>query len=88
MFITLSDGYGHIQCFISAGNVTRLVDALRFAQGTSLTVYGEMKTVPPGQHAPDDRKLLVDYYKILGHAPTGMDTLTSRISVTQTMSWC
>jgi asparaginyl-tRNA synthetase len=51
-FITLVDGYGQLQCVLEAGNLTKSYDALQFAQGTALAVYGEMKKVPEGHSAP------------------------------------
>jgi asparaginyl-tRNA synthetase len=43
-FLTLIDGYGHLQCVLS-GELTKTYDALTFAQGTSLTLFGEMRKV-------------------------------------------
>ena len=68
-FITLVDGYGQLQCILTAGNLTKSHDALLFAQGTSLVLYGEMKKVLEGHSAPSSRELLVDYYQILGRHP-------------------
>jgi len=82
-FITLTDGYGHLQCILEAGNLTKSRDALLFAQGTSLAMYGEMKKVPPGHSAPDDRELLVDYYEVIGSAPSDTESLTNRASALQ-----
>jgi asparaginyl-tRNA synthetase len=82
-FLTLVDGYGHLQCVLSAGDLTKTYDALTFAQGTSLTMYGEMKKVPSGQQAPDNRELHVDYYKVIGHSPSDADAITNRVSAQQ-----
>ena len=54
-----------------------------FTQGTALAMYGQLKKVPEGQSAPDGRELQVDYYEVLGHAPTDMDALTNRVSSSQ-----
>ncbi|KAF7857315.1 hypothetical protein EAF04_009556 [Stromatinia cepivora] len=78
-FITLVDGYGHLQCILQ-GDLTKTYDALTFAQGTSLTLYGEMRKVPAGQSAPDDRELHVDYYKVIGRSPSDADAITNKIS--------
>ncbi|QSZ28918.1 hypothetical protein DSL72_003425, partial [Monilinia vaccinii-corymbosi] len=78
-FITLVDGYGHLQCILQ-GDLTKTYDALTFAQGTSLTLYGEMRKVPAGQSAPDDRELHVDYYKVIGRSPSDSDAITNKIS--------
>jgi len=82
-FITLIDGYGHLQAVIATGDLTKTYDALTFAQGTSLTLYGELKKVPAGQQAPDDRELHVDYYKVLGKSPSDAEAITNRVSAQQ-----
>ncbi|GKT88220.1 asparaginyl-tRNA synthetase [Colletotrichum tofieldiae] len=82
-FITLVDGYGHLQCVLQAGDLTKTYDALTFAQGTSLWVYGELKKVPEGQTAPDNRELHVDYYKVIGTSPTDEDAITNKVSLLQ-----
>lgn len=82
-FITLVDGKGHLQCVIPAGDLTKTYDALTFALGTSLVLYGEMKKVPAGHNAPDDRELAVDYYRVIGAAPTEEDSITNKVSAQQ-----
>ncbi|KAI6713786.1 hypothetical protein JHW43_003726 [Diplocarpon mali] len=81
-FITLIDGYGHLQCVLS-GVLTKTYDALTFAQGTSLTLFGEMRKVPAGQTAPDGRELHVDYFKVMGASPSDADAITNRVSAAQ-----
>jgi asparaginyl-tRNA synthetase len=58
-------------------------EALTFAQGTSLALYGEMRKVLAGQTAPDDRELHVDYYEVLGASPSDEDAITNRVSSQQ-----
>jgi asparaginyl-tRNA synthetase len=81
-FITLVDGYGHLQCILS-GDLTKTYEALTFAIGTSLTLYGEMRKVLEGHEAPDNRELHVDYYKVIGTAPSDKDAITNKISAEQ-----
>lgn len=81
-FITLVDGYGHLQCVL-AGNLTKTYEALTFAQGSSLTLFGEMRKVPDGQTAPDSRELHVDFYKLIGPSPSDVDAITNRVSAQQ-----
>jgi asparaginyl-tRNA synthetase len=81
-FITLVDGYGHLQCVLS-GDLTKTYDAMTFAQGTSLTLFGEMKKVLAGQQAPDNRELSVDYYKVIGTSPSDAEAITNRVSAQQ-----
>ncbi|KAI9742622.1 MAG: hypothetical protein M1818_003763 [Claussenomyces sp. TS43310] len=78
-FITLVDGRGHLQCVL-AGDLTRTYDALLFAQGTSLQLFGEMRKVLAGQSAPDNRELHVDYYEVIGRSPSDKDAITNKIS--------
>ncbi|OTA66486.1 asparaginyl-tRNA synthetase-like protein [Hypoxylon sp. EC38] len=82
-FITLVDGYGQLQCILAAGDLTKTYDALTFAQGTSLALYGEMRKVPPGQTAPDNRELHVDYYEVLGSSPSDEEAITNKVSAQQ-----
>lgn len=82
-FITLVDGSGHLQCVLQAGDLTKTYDALTFAQGTSLTLYGEMRKVPEGQQAPDGRELHVDYYEVIGTSPGDDDAMTNKVSSAQ-----
>ena len=81
-FLTLIDGYGHLQCVLS-GNLTKTYDALTFAQGTSLILYGELKKVMEGQTAPDSRELHVDYYEVIGASPSDADAITNKVSAQQ-----
>ena len=82
-FITLIDGYGHLQCVLQAGDLTKTYESLVFAQGTSLALYGEMKEVPEGQNAPDDRELHVDYYEVIGRSPGDDEAITNKVSQAQ-----
>ncbi|XDG00641.1 hypothetical protein ABKA04_000256 [Annulohypoxylon sp. FPYF3050] len=82
-FITLVDGYGQLQCILAAGDLTKTYDALTFAQGTSLALYGEMRKVLAGQTAPDDRELHVDYYEVLGASPSDEEAITNKVSAQQ-----
>ena len=69
VFVTLQDGtFSTLQCILT-GDLARTYDALTLTPQTSLVVCGEMWEVPPKQHAPDDRELHADYFKIIGRAP-------------------
>ncbi len=82
-FILLKDGYGTLQCVLPAGDLTKTYDALTFAQETALVLYGELKKVLEGKTAPDGRELQVDYYKVLGAAPSDLEAITNKVSRTQ-----
>lgn len=78
IFLVLQDGYGFLQCVLT-GDLTKTHDALTLTQETSMEVWGEMWEVPPGQHAPDNRELHVDYYEIIGKAAGDKDAITTRV---------
>ena len=79
-FIDLKDGYGVLQCVIPAGDMTKTYDALTFALEAALVLYGELKQVPHGKGAPDNRELHVDYYQVLGTAPSDLDAISNKVS--------
>ncbi|TQS37380.1 hypothetical protein Golomagni_02148 [Golovinomyces magnicellulatus] len=81
-FLTLIDGYGQLQCIL-VGILTKTYDALTFAQGTALTLFGEIRRVPAGQSAPDNRELHVDYYEVIGRSPSDLDAITNKVSSQQ-----
>ena len=79
IFITLQDGYGFMQCVLT-GSLVKTYDAMTFTLETSLQLFGEMWEVPPGQHAPDDRELHVDYFEVIGRAAGDKEAITTRIA--------
>lgn len=80
LFVTLRDGYGFLQCVL-AGQLAKTYDALTLTRETSMEVLGEMREVPAGAHAPDNRELHVDYYKIHAgwKAAGGDDAITNKV---------
>ena len=80
LFVTLRDGYGFMQVVIS-GKLAKTYDALTLARETSMEIFGEMYEVPAGAHAPLNRELRADFYKIPPHwkAPGGDDAITNRV---------
>lgn len=78
IFITLSDGYGLLQCVLT-GDLTKTYAALTLTLETSIEIFGEMWEVPPTQHAPDDRELHADYYTVIGRAAGEKDAITTRV---------
>ncbi|MCJ1359041.1 MAG: hypothetical protein MMC33_009041 [Icmadophila ericetorum] len=79
IFLTLQDGYGYLQCIIT-GDAAKTYDALTLTLETSLDLYGEMWEVPPGQHAPDNRELHVDYFQVIGKAAGDKEAITTRVA--------
>ena len=78
-FITLTDGYGYLQCILS-GDLTKTYDAMTLTLETSMAINGEMRAVPPKQHAPNDRELHADFYTVIGRAAGDKDAITNRVS--------
>lgn len=79
VFITLQDGYGFLQCVLT-GELTKTFDARTLTLETSMEVYGEMWEVPPKQHAPDDRELHADYFKVIGKAAGDKEAISTRVA--------
>lgn len=78
MFITLRRGLDLMQCLLS-GELTKTYDALTLSRETSMEIYGELWEVPAGLRAPLDRDLHADYFRIIGKAPGGDESLTVRV---------
>lgn len=81
MFVTLRDGYGYMQVILT-GKLAKTYDALTLTRETSMEILGELREVPAGAHAPNDRELHADYYKIHSgwKAAGGDDAITNRVS--------
>ncbi|EAT89443.2 hypothetical protein SNOG_02712 [Parastagonospora nodorum SN15] len=81
MFITLRDGYGYMQVVIT-GKLAKTYDALTLTRETSMEILGELREVPAGAHAPNNRELQADFYKIHDgwQAAGGDDAITNRVS--------
>lgn len=80
LFVTLRDGYGFLQCVIT-GDLAKTYDALTLTIETSIEVTGAMWEVPPGQHAPGNRELHVDFFRIKKgwKAPGADEAITNRV---------
>ena len=78
IFVTLRDGYGLLQC-VFTGDLIRTYAAMTLTQETSLAIHGEMRKVPPTQHAPLDRELHVDYFTVIGIAAGDQEAITNKV---------
>jgi asparaginyl-tRNA synthetase len=78
IFLTLTDGYGQLQC-VFTGDLIRTYAALTLTLETSLSIYGEMRPVPPQQRAPLDRELHADFFNIIGVAAGDKEAITTRV---------
>jgi asparaginyl-tRNA synthetase len=63
IFLTVSDGYGFLSCVLT-GDLTKTYDAMTLTLETSIAIHGEMRAVPPKQHAPDNRELHADWFQV------------------------
>jgi asparaginyl-tRNA synthetase len=81
IFVELKDGYGKMQCVFS-DKVAKTYDALTLTLETSAEIYGELWEVPAGAHAPLDRELHVDYFKVpkAWKAAGGDDAIGNRVA--------
>ena len=79
IFVTLNDGYGFLQCVLT-GQLVQTYDAMTLTLETAIEICGEMWEVPPKQHAPDDRELHADYFKVIGKAAGDKDAITTRVA--------
>lgn len=80
LFITLRDGYGFMQVVVG-GQLAKTYEAVTLTRETTMEIYGEMYEVPAGAHAPLNRELHADFYKIPKHwrAAGGDDAITNRV---------
>jgi asparaginyl-tRNA synthetase len=79
IFVTLADGHGFLQC-VFTGILVRTYDAMTLTLETSIAIHGEMRAVPPGQHAPDDRELHADFYQVIGRVAGDKEAITTRVA--------
>ncbi|KAL4896249.1 hypothetical protein BDV59DRAFT_172439 [Aspergillus ambiguus] len=79
IFITLADGYGYMQCILT-GTLAKTYDAMTLTIASSLAIHGEMRAVPPGQHAPNNRELHADFFTVIGRAAGDKEAITNRVA--------
>lgn len=81
MFITLKDGYGFMQVVLQ-GQLAKTYDALTLTRESSMEILGELREVPAGAHAPNNRELHADHYDIHPgwKAAGGDEAITNRVS--------
>ena len=77
-FVILRDGTAFVQC-IMAGDCVRTLDALDLTVESTVEVVGTVEKVKEGQSAPGGVEVIVDYWKVLGKAPGGMDAFEGRL---------
>ena len=76
VFVMLRRGLDLMQCLLS-GELTKTYDILTLARETSMEITGELWEVPAGLHAPLNRELHADYFRIIAKAPGGEEAFTN-----------
>lgn len=77
-FIVLRDGSGFLQCVLT-GDLANAYQTQTLTIESTVAVYGTLKPVKEGQTAPGGHELIVDYYTVIGLAPSGEDAITNRV---------
>lgn len=78
MFITLKDGYGHMQV-VFGGDLIKTYAAMTLTLETSLEIRGSMRSLPPGASAPLNRELHADYFTVIGVAAGDKEAITNKV---------
>ncbi|KAJ1680013.1 asparagine--tRNA ligase [Spiromyces aspiralis] len=76
MFLVLRDGTGYLQCVLT-GKLCHTYDALTLTLESTVTVYGTVNQLPEGKTAAGNVELVVDYWEVIGKAPSGEDAYSS-----------
>lgn len=50
------------------------------ANEATIEVFGTLQEVPEGATAPDGHEIVVDYWRVIGHAPTGEEAYLTRFN--------
>lgn len=78
-FIVLRDGTGFLQAVLS-GDLANAYQTQNLTIESTVTLFGTVQKVPEGKQAPGGVELVVDYYEIIGLAPSGDDAFTNKIA--------
>jgi len=70
MFITLRDGSDYIQC-VMHGEMCQTYDAIMLSTESSVRLFGMVEPLPEGKTAPGGHEMNVDYWELIGSAPSG-----------------
>lgn len=77
-FITLRDGTGFIQAVLS-GDLAKAKQTQGLTIESTVTLRGVINKLPEGKSAPGGVELKVDYYEVVGLAPSGDDSITNKV---------
>lgn len=79
IFITLRDGTGYLQCILT-GDLCRSKEVPKLTVESTISVFGKLVAVPEGKSAPGGHELVVDYWKLVHAAPSGIDAFETRLN--------
>lgn len=79
VFLTLRDGTGFLQCLLSNEQCHSL-EIPRLTVESTVALYGRLVEVPEGKSAPGGHELVVDYWKLVHAAPSGIDAFETRLN--------
>ncbi|CCE61300.1 hypothetical protein TPHA_0A02180 [Tetrapisispora phaffii CBS 4417] len=79
VFVVLRDGSGFLQTVLS-GDLALAQQTLDLTLESTVTLYGVITKVPEGKTAPGNVELIVDYYEVVGLAPSGDESFTNKIA--------
>jgi len=78
-FVVLRDGSGPLAQLVLTGDCIKTLDALDLTVESTIEVTGTVQKVKEGQSAPQGVEIIVDWWKILGRAPSGDDAFEGRL---------
>lgn len=78
MFVWVRRGMATMQCLFT-GDLAKTYDALVLVRETSVEIIGELWECPPGAHAPLNRELHADFFRVIAAAPGGDDAFATRV---------
>ncbi|CDO91901.1 unnamed protein product [Kluyveromyces dobzhanskii CBS 2104] len=78
VFIILRDGTGYLQTVLT-GDLAKSYQISNLTLETTISLYGTIKVVPESKTAPGGVELFVDYFEIVGTAPSGEDAFTNKV---------
>ncbi|CCK71942.1 asparagine--tRNA ligase DED81 KNAG_0I01550 [Huiozyma naganishii CBS 8797] len=79
VFVVLRDGSGFIQCVLT-GDLALAKQTVELTLESTVTLYGTVTKLPEGKSAPGGVELVVDYYEVVGLAPSGEESFSNKIT--------
>lgn len=77
-FVVLRDGTGFLQAVLS-GDIANAYQTQTLTLESTVSLYGTLEKLPEGKQAAGGVELVVDYYEVIGLAPSGDDAFTNKI---------